>query len=114
MKKLTILGIIACVGLLFALAATVDPPNGLDVNIVITLPVPVTGDVNATVTGDVNVGNEPVVKAQQEGEWSAKFQPPTIETVSKLSGFYEGDWGHAIYVVPEGYTLVIEYVGMEF
>ena len=62
MKRLTILGIIACVGLLFAPAAILGagPPGGLEVNVE-NIPLPVTGDLNATVTGDVNVVNEPTV-----------------------------------------------------
>ena len=57
MKKLTILGIIVCVGLLLvpAISGAAGPPGGLDVNIVNPLPVPVTGDVNASVSGDVNI-----------------------------------------------------------
>jgi len=67
MKRLTILGIIACVGLVFAPAAVIGgpagPPGGLDVNVVNPVPLPVTGAVDANVTGDVdvNVVNEPGV-----------------------------------------------------
>lgn len=67
MKRLTILGIIACVGLLFAPAAVIGdpagPPGGLDVNVVNPVPLPVTGTIDATVTGEVNanVVNEPGV-----------------------------------------------------
>ncbi len=62
MKRLTILGIIACVGLLFAPAAVIGagPPGGVDVKVTNT-PLPVTGDLNATVTGSVNVQNTPNV-----------------------------------------------------
>jgi hypothetical protein len=45
MKRLTILGIIACVGLLVAPAAVFappGPPDGLDVNVASPLPLPVT------------------------------------------------------------------------
>ena len=63
MKRLMILGIIACVALLVGSASVIGgpagPPGGLDVNVVNPVPLPVTGDVNATVTGDVNVGNTP-------------------------------------------------------
>jgi len=57
-KKLAILGIIVCVGLLVGSAAVIGgpagPPEGLDVNVVNQDPIPVTGDLNATVSGDVN------------------------------------------------------------
>ena len=65
MKRLTILGIIFCAGLFFVPAAVLGdpagPPGGLDVNVVSPNPLPVSGNVNATVTGDVNVVNEPGV-----------------------------------------------------
>jgi hypothetical protein len=73
MKRLRILGIIACVGLLFAPAAVIGdpagPPGGLDVNVVNPLPLPVGGDVNVANTPDVNVVNQPTVKSTQEGTW---------------------------------------------
>jgi hypothetical protein len=67
MKRLNILAVIACVGLLFAHAAVfgAGPEGGINVNVINT-PLPVTGDVNATVSGavtanvsgDVNVTND--------------------------------------------------------
>jgi hypothetical protein len=65
MKRLTILWIISCVGLLVlpaaAIGAPAGPPGGLDVAVINT-PLPVTGSVEATVTGDVNVTNLPAVQ----------------------------------------------------
>ena len=62
MKKLTILGIVVFVGLLFAPAAVIGdpagPPGGLDVTVLNEQPIPVTGDIGATVTGDVTVTND--------------------------------------------------------
>jgi hypothetical protein len=73
MKRLTILIIIAGLGLLFVPAAVLGapegPPNGLNVNIVNPLPVPVSGDVNATVSGDVNAAVTGEVNANQSGAW---------------------------------------------
>lgn len=88
MKRLTILGVVAFVGLIVVPATVIGdpagPPGGLDVQIVNPLPLPVTGDVNivnphplpvtgnvnatvtgdvnATVTGEVNVTNLPEVQ----------------------------------------------------
>ena len=73
MKRLTILGIIACLGLLVSSATVISgpagPPGGLDVNVVNPLPLPVGGDVNVANTPDVNVVNQPTVKSKQEGTW---------------------------------------------
>ena len=59
MKRLTILGIIACVGLLFAPAVVFSnpagPKEGLNVKIINPLPVPVTGDVEI-----INTDEDPV------------------------------------------------------
>ena len=85
MKRLMILGIVACVGLLFASAAIAKnpkgPPSGLGVEIVNPLPVPVTGDLNATVSGDVNIANQPTVDAMQSGEWSVTLENDSTEPV---------------------------------
>ena len=52
MKRLAILGIIACVGLFLASASVIGgpagPPEGLDVNVVSPVPLPVTGSVNVS------------------------------------------------------------------
>jgi hypothetical protein len=172
MKRLTILGIVVCVGLLLAPAPVIGnptgPPGGLDVtivgpdplpvevqgdanvtgnvNVTNTDPIPVTGEVNANVTGAmsvvneptvhvgntanvnvvntplpvmdinantriVNVVNEPVVKAQQEGEWNLNIQPVTIVAVQRATSLNEGEGMKEIYEVPDGYKLAIEYIG---
>jgi len=54
------LGVIACVGLLF-MPAGVIAKNPKPVEVKAPVPLPVTGDVNATVTGDVNVTSMPEV-----------------------------------------------------
>ena len=55
MKRQTILTIIAAVAFLSAPAAILGepsgPPNGLNVNVVNPIPLPVTGDINSTVSG---------------------------------------------------------------
>jgi uncharacterized membrane protein len=65
MRKLLIVEIIACGGMMFAPAAVISepagPPGGIDVNLVNPLPVPVTVEGDASVTGDVNVTNTPDV-----------------------------------------------------
>jgi hypothetical protein len=85
MKRLTILGIIACVGLVFAPAAVLadpsGPPGGLDVKVVNQEPIPVAGDIAATVTGDVSVVNQPTVNAQQSGTWSMSIDNTTTNPV---------------------------------
>ena len=94
MKRLTILGIIACIGLLFAPAAVLGagPPGGLDVKIVDPLPLPVTGDVNATVTGDVNVVNEPGVTVENTTPIPVKdSNRPKLITTDTRIGIYGTD-----------------------
>jgi len=90
MKRLTILGIIACVGLLFAPAAVLGagPPGGLEVKVVDPLPLPVTGDVNATVTGEVDVTNTPDVTVVND---QMSPIPVTVQNVSN------GNSGNMIY-----------------
>jgi hypothetical protein len=47
-----------CVGSAAVIGGPAGPPGGLDTRIIAPIPVPVEGDVNATVTGDVNVAND--------------------------------------------------------
>jgi len=115
MKKLTILVIIACVGLLFAPAAAISgPPEPyvMPVNVANTPDVNVanTPDVNVANTPDVNVANEPVVKAQQDGEWSVNIEPTVSKVVQVRSEISYGSPVVDIYEVPDGYLLVIEYI----
>lgn len=110
MKRLTILGIIACAGFLFAptavLGAPVGPPGGLDVKIVNPIPLPVTGEVdakvtgevNATVTGDVNVTNTPNVNVVNDEAYPV---PVRVQNGGELVIIREG------YMVPEGKILKI-------
>lgn len=92
MKRLTILGIIACVGLLFAPAAVIGDPAGPP------------GEL------DVNVVNEPTVKAKQEGNWSVTVETPILEAVQARSVITHISPAVFVYEVPEGTRLVIEYV----
>jgi len=104
MKRLTILAIIACLGLLFAPAAVIGdpagPPSGLDVKIVNPIPLPVTGEVDATVTGNVNVTNTPNVNVVND---EAHPIPVTVtpQNGGELVIIREG------YMVPEGKMLKI-------
>jgi len=70
MKRLMILGIITCVGLLLAQAAFAGdpqgPPGGLGVEIVNPLPLPVTGNVGAV----------------QEGEWDVRVTNSSADPVN--------------------------------
>jgi hypothetical protein len=89
MKRLTILAIIACVGLLVGSAAVIGapsgPPEGLDVNVVNPVPLPVTGSVNV-VNGVANP------------------EPLQVDLIDFPSG----------YTVPNNRLLVIKYVSGQF
>jgi hypothetical protein len=123
-KRLMILGIVTCVGLLYSSTLVAKdpqgPPGGLGVEIVNPLPVPVKGNVNATVSGDVNVTNipdvkvvnEPVVKAKQDGEWIVNIDQPIYEVVQEVGTSVNSNVIFDIYDVPDGYRLVIEYVSI--
>jgi hypothetical protein len=128
MKRLMILGIITCVGLLLAPAAFAGdpkgPPGGLGVEIVNPLPVPVTGDVDATVSGDVSIVNQPTVDAMQSGNWSVTVDDSNpISVTGQISTFQtrEPYYGRAtsdspigqfsaFFQIPENKILVIEKV----
>lgn len=106
MKKLTILCIQAC-AVLFLITASVNAgqPQGIQGNVTIVnpLPVPVTGDVNATVSGDVNVvndSNNPVpVKVVKAIEQMCS---------SKAEFLYVGcPAEREVYTVPDGKFLII-------
>ena len=88
MKKLTILGVIVCVGLLFVpaivISAPAGPPEGLDVQIV-GQPV--------EVTGDVNVANEPnvIIKNDTTNPVPVSVQPDGfhvhVSSVYRFAGY---------------------------
>jgi hypothetical protein len=65
MKRLSSLAVVVPTAILLGPAAVITvpaaPPGGIDVNIVGPVPVPVTVDGQANVTGDVNVANSPDV-----------------------------------------------------
>lgn len=80
MKRLTILGIIACVVMLVVPASVLaKQPSGIAGNVTVvnpsSNPVPVEGDVNATVTGDVNVANEPTVHVGSPADVNVVNEP---------------------------------------
>ena len=91
------------------------PPDGWNVNIN-NQPVEVTGDVNATVTGEVNVANTPDVYVVN-GETSpvpvtgAVNVIKTIEPVSDAAGAFLNvncPYSDEVYTVPDGKLLIIE------
>lgn len=95
MKRLVFFGFIACVGLILAPvlanSGPAGPPNGLDVNVVNPLPLPVTGNVGSSGT--------PIqlflLGAWQEGSFN--LQESSLYPIS--------------YTIPEGFsTLLIKYV----
>jgi hypothetical protein len=120
MKRLAILGIIASLSLLFAPASVVGdpggPPGGMDVNVVNTDPLPVTGDVNATVIGGVDVKNTPNVTVTNNSEnpvpVTVKNDALTVE-ISNAFGFigYSSRTtdGHAV-----GYDTMYEWCQRDF
>ena len=110
MKRLTILGIIACLGLLVGSAAVIGkpagPPGGLDVNVVSPDPLPVTGEVDANVTGDT--ANPVPVRIVS----SIPKQPVIL---SESDTFSEGNVEVRVemFTVPAGKCLIVEYVTAE-
>ena len=118
MKRLTILAIIACLGLLFAPSAVIsNPPGppGVDVTVLNT-PLPVTGDMTGTISGEVEVTNNeanPVSVLVQNQNVSAK-QPLYINlgvmTHTSTTGNFSLYESRDKYTVPDGYRLVIEQV----
>ena len=117
MKELTILGITAFAALLFAPAAVISapagPPEGLDVNIVNPLPVPVTVDGQATITGDVNVVNTPDVNVTNTP--TVTLQDDRVRVQGQANDSYlPGDpyWAAEYGPVETGKTLVVEYLNV--
>lgn len=85
------------------------PPPGIQGNVTVTnTPLPVTGEVTATVSGDVNVVNTPTVQANQMGTWDVKVNngmdmPVPVEIKrEELVLLREG------YTVPPGKRLLID------
>jgi hypothetical protein len=107
MKKLTILGIIPCIGLLFGPAAVfgAGPKDGLNVNVVSPDPLPVTGEVTATFTEDVdvNVTNTTPIPVTHAGE-------PLHASLCTGEGPDPNFVCHDVYTVPDEMRLVIEFV----
>ena len=89
MKRLTILAIIACVGLLVGSAAVVGgpggPPGGMDVSVV----------------------NEPNVNAYQAGEWSVNIGSSTKTMKRFFSPFPADSTWVQVCQVPSGKRLVL-------
>ena len=112
MKKLTILGIIAFVGLLLAPAAVIGdpagPPGGLEVNIV-GQPVSVEGNVTATIPEplDVNVVNVPTVQL------SLAKQPYQEQFSDGYSG-ESSSWRAESAQVPPGNRLTVEFLSLYY
>lgn len=99
MKRLALLLIIVCLGLLVGSAAVIGgpagPPGGIDVNVVSPDPLPVTGEISATVTGDVNVSNTPLPVTISNQEIPVPFQ----------HNLEDGNFD-----VPEGMTAEVDFV----
>lgn len=122
MKRLTILAIIACIGLLFAPSAVISnaagPPGGLEVKVLNT-PLPVTGDVTGTISGEVEVTNDetnPLPVIIQNENVSAK-QPLYINlgnmSLDETQPNFKVYRSTKPYEVPDGYRLVIEQVFLQ-
>ena len=101
MKRLATLGIIACVALVVGSTAVIGAPpgpsEGIGVNVIGPDPLPISGNVDATVTNtpDVNVVNtSPVPVAISEGPTPFQFR---------------GGMG-VNYTVPEGMVVQIDYL----
>ena len=113
MKRLTILCIIAFVGLIVVPATVIaaGPPGGLDVNVVNPIPLPVTGDINATVTGDVNVINTDPIPIQNVDR---PANQPVVEAILPIlhEGMKRTISPLKILTVPAGKLLIIEHISL--
>ena len=116
MKKLIILCVVAFVGLIVAPAGQAGPPGGKNVNIVNPLPLPITGELSATVKGDVNVVNQPTVDARQSGLWMFGIAPREPYIAELFTTLEDGTWaspsGPLLPAVPDGKQAVIEHVSV--
>jgi hypothetical protein len=122
MKKLTILGIVSCIGLIImpdAVIYAAGPPSGLEVKVINEQPIQVTGDIGATVSGDVTVTNDANNPVEVTGDVQVNNQddepiPVKIVDVGSSKGFpvnitiLNGER----YTVPVGNRLHIKYVSM--
>lgn len=113
MKRLTILGIIACAGLLVGSASVIGgpagPPGGLEVNVINPVPLPVTvsGDVTGTISGEVEVTNDPL-KVELDATHPREF----INVPAQ--GAHAGDEIEhvTLYVVPNDKIYVLETISL--
>lgn len=116
MKRITILSLVFFAGLVAAYSAQADPPGGKDVNIVNPLPLPIKGEITSTVTGDVNVVNQPTVDARQLGVWKMDSAPREAYRANLLKSLEEGTYaapsGGLLPDVPEGKQAIIEFVSV--
>lgn len=89
MRTLSISGLIMCGGMILAPAAVTSapagPPGGIDVNIVSPVPVPVTVDGQASITGDVNVTNTPDVNVVNTPDVNVT-NFPAVQDVNVVDG----------------------------
>ena len=83
MKRLKILGIVVFLGLIISSIGQADPPGGKDVNIVNPLPLPVTGEITSTVTGDVNITNTDPIPVNVENS-----EPIAVDIGDSLSAAF--------------------------
>jgi len=93
------------------LSAPAGPPSGLDVKIVSPLPVPVTVEGDANVTGDVNVTNTPDVNVANTPDVNV-VKEPVYEIVQVRRETNYGDRWVELYDVPNDKFLEIEYVSI--
>ena len=116
MKRLLILCFAAFIGLTVVPTGQADPPGGKDVNIVNSIPLPIKGEISATVQGDVNVVNQPTVEARQSGLWKIEvipYEPYIAELFTTLEeGTGASPSGPLLPAVPDGKQAVIEHVSV--
>jgi hypothetical protein len=107
MNRFVILEVIAFTVLLTAPAVVIGgpagPPEGLDVKIINPLPVPVEGNVTATIpeTIDVNVVNTPIVTKQP-------YQEGFIDFYDQFSSSWKAESSQ----VPPGNRLTVEFLSL--
>jgi hypothetical protein len=113
-------GVLAVIGTITnssKVVAQQGPPNGLAVNIVNPVPVPVTGSLN--ITGSTKV--EGTVASTQSGAWSVGITNPVIINDASQPFQVQGGCvavnaagcGANLVTVPSGKRAVIEYVSVE-